>query len=183
MRKIERSTLFGCSDWREAAELQDSLRRKVFIHDLYMKQLTSNACIDYVRSFEMMNGGNRTDYFLFFGTKNLEGLKKMKAAMWKADEAGGFQFSDTTDVTQALLFQPTPNYDDLKERLVRNFKGKKVSVDELEKFVIVETPYRETHYKMDECLTTYGVVESSRIARGEPSRQKSSGDVSLWNHY
>jgi three-Cys-motif partner protein len=139
--------LFGCPDWREAVNIQDPLQRKIFIHNLYMKQLSTNAGIDYVRSFEMMNRGNRTDYFLFFGTKNIGGLKKMKAAMWTADEAGGFQFSDTTDVTQALLFQPTPNYDDLRTRLTRNFGGKKISVDEVEKFVVTETPYRETHYK------------------------------------
>jgi hypothetical protein len=58
----------------------------------------------------MVNRGNRTDYFLFFGTKDYEGLKKMKAAMWAADELGGLQFSDTTDMAQSLLFQTEPKF-------------------------------------------------------------------------
>lgn len=139
--------LFGCADWREGIGISDSHERKKFIHDLYMKQLTAAARIKYVRSFEMLNRGNRTDYFLFFGTNNYEGLKKMKAALWKADESGGFQFSDTTDMAQSLLFQTEPDFADLKHRIYQKFNGQQVRVDDLERFIVVETPYRETHYK------------------------------------
>jgi hypothetical protein len=34
------------------------------IHDIYRDQLLG-AGVEYVRSFEMLNQGNRTDYFLF----------------------------------------------------------------------------------------------------------------------
>ena len=139
--------LFGCTEWRDGIKISGSQERKQFIHDLYMKQLTATARIKHVRSFEMLNDGNRTDYFLFFGTNNYEGLKQMKSALWKADELGGFQFSDTTDITQSLLFQAVPDYADLKQRICQKFQGRQVRVDDLEKFIVIETPYRETHYK------------------------------------
>jgi len=140
--------LFGCAQWRDAIPMQGSQNRKQFLHDLYRDQLHKDAGIDYVRSFEMINRGNRTDYFLFFGTKNIEGLKKMKAAMWKMDEAGNFAFSDTTNMNQQLLFENNPDYGALKTQLVTKFKGKVVPVELIEKYVLTETPFRETHYKI-----------------------------------
>ena len=139
--------LFGCPHWRNALTLNDPSERKKFIHDLYKRQLQQSAGIEYVWSFEMINQGNRTDYFLFFGTKSIDGLKKMKEAMWKTDEGSGIQFSDATDINQTLLFQVEPNFSDLKARIVSQFKGKTVKVEEIERFVVVNLPYRETHYK------------------------------------
>lgn len=140
-------SLFGSPDWRGAIPIEDAQARKKFIHDLYLRQLQTSAAITYVRSFEMFDTGNRPEYFLFFGTKSYDGLKKIKEAMWKADESGRFQFSDTTDMNQSLLFQPTPDFSDLKGRIVAKFRGRRVTVDDVERFVVVETPYRETHFK------------------------------------
>ncbi len=139
--------LFGCEDWRQALSMQDSQERKRFIHDLYQRQLREAASIRFVRSFEMVNEGKRTDYFLFFGTNSLDGLKKMKEAMWKVDERSGLQFSDATDLNQVLLFKKEPDYEDLKRRILSNFRGLAVTVEAIEEFVLVSTPYRETHYK------------------------------------
>jgi hypothetical protein len=36
----------------------------------------------------MSNSRDVTDYFLFYATNELLGLKKMKEAMWKVDESG-----------------------------------------------------------------------------------------------
>ena len=55
------------------------------ILQLYRSQLVDLAGLKYVRTFEMVNEGNRTEYVLFFGTNSSEGLSKMKQAMWKAD--------------------------------------------------------------------------------------------------
>ncbi len=139
--------LFGCEEWREGLSLQDSQERKRFIHDLYQRQLRKAALIRFVRSFEMVNEGKRTDYFLFFGTNSIDGIKKMKEAMWKVDERSGLQFSDATDLNQTLLFGKEPDYDNLRSRIVRNFRGQSVTVETIEEFVVVSTPYRETHYK------------------------------------
>lgn len=139
--------LFGCPLWQQGIPLKTPQERKKFIHDLYLRQLKEAAKITYVRSFEMLNRGNRTDYFLFFGTNNYEGLKKMKEAMWKADDSGGIQFSDATDLSQSLLFEGGPDFAEVKNRIVARYKGKEVSVDDIERFVVIGTPYRETHFK------------------------------------
>jgi hypothetical protein len=121
--------------------------RKSFLHDLYRSQLEGEAKIKYVRSFEMYNRSDRLDYFLFFGTRSIEGLKKMKEAMWKIDEAGLFHFSDATDPTQSVLFEAMPNVTDLRGRLLAAFGGKAASIQEIEDFVLSRTPFRETHFK------------------------------------
>jgi hypothetical protein len=101
----------------------------------------------YVRSFEMSNARDVTDYYLFYATNELLGLKKMKEAMWKADESGEFRFSDATDAKQLVLFEKAPHLPTLQARLLAEFSGKEVSVGDIEKFVLVETAFRETHYK------------------------------------
>jgi three-Cys-motif partner protein len=139
--------LFGCPAWAQARQLVVPSQRKTFLRDLYRRQLEHEAGSRFVRSFEMLNRDNRTDYFLFFGTKSIEGLRKMKEAMWKVDETGTFQFSDATDPNQSVLFEGGPDVADLRRRLLDAFRGRDVSIDEVEGFVVTQTPYRETHYK------------------------------------
>src|SRR5205809_443781 len=100
-------SLFGCTDWRRADEFTSPEERKTFLLDLYLAQLRS-AGMQYARSFEMLDSGNRTEYFLIFATHSIEGLKAVKAAMWKVDPTGQFQFSDATVSSQLTLFAPEP---------------------------------------------------------------------------
>lgn len=139
---------FGTDKWKEVIDEKDSRIRSVLLHRIYENQLEREAGIKFIRSFKMMNKTNKTDYFLFFGTNKIIGLKKMKEAMWKTDESGLFQFSDATyDPDQPMLFEMKPDYSRLKRILLQNFKGKSVSITELEKFILAKTPFRETHYK------------------------------------
>lgn len=140
--------LFGTDKWREirAEKVPDARRAKLL--GLYKEQLEHDAGIKFVRSFEMINAMNKTDYFLFFCTNSILGLKKMKAAMWNVDKMGAFQFSDATvNPNQSMLFELEPNYPLLKQIITQQFKGKEISVDELENFILTQTPFRETHYK------------------------------------
>ncbi|KQP68393.1 three-Cys-motif partner protein TcmP [Methylobacterium sp. Leaf112] len=137
--------LFGCGEWRRLTMLPPT-QRKAGIRDLYAKQLLSVAGARYVRHFEMRNGRERTDYYLFFATKNQRGLKKMKEAMWSVDQRGGMTFSDATDPSQQVLFDGQDT-SQLEGILSRRFAGSVTNVDEVERFVVEETPFRETHYK------------------------------------
>jgi three-Cys-motif partner protein len=140
--------LFGTDRWRSVIPEKNSELRRQRIHDIYKSQLEGPAGIKYVRSFKMMDLGNRTEYFLFFGTNNVTGLKKMKEAMWKVDPEGSFKFSDATvNPNQPLLFESEPNYLSLRKELLRRFSAKEVSVEEIEDFVLAATPFRETHFK------------------------------------
>lgn len=140
--------LFGTPAWRQiasqAVNAQDRAKR---IHDLYRDQLCSAAGARYIRSFRMRNKSNATDYFLFFATMNLLGMEKMKAAMWAVDPSGAYDFSDYTNPDQMVLFSPEPDYSLLKRMLQARFRGKTVSLKEVENYIVGETPYRATGYK------------------------------------
>lgn len=140
--------LFGTRKWRDAVGLAAQDKKK-FLSDLYANQLRSIG-MEYVRLFEMKDAGNRTEYFLAFGTHHKEGLRVMKDAMWKVDQAGGMAFSDFTAPSQeqATLFEAQPNYDQLHSLLLGHFAGRAdVPVSEIDDFVLVGTAFRETHGK------------------------------------
>lgn len=139
--------LFGSSDWRGVRQIADTHARREFLHGLYVRQLCGEARARYVRSFEMRNKKDATDYFLFFATNSPKGMEKMKEAMWKVDESGEFRFSDATNPRQTLLFGPQPDFDALRRAILREFQGTEVTVAEIEDFVLASTPFCTTHYK------------------------------------
>lgn len=146
-RQNSYDNLFGTPDWRKVHSIENPSLRKQFLHDLYLSQLKNVAKVKYVRSFEMINKFGHTEYFMFFGTNHIEGLKQMKAAMWKVDETGEYQFSDRTDQYQTVLFKNEPDYSQLKNIILSKFKGKTVGIEELQEYILVETGFRESHYK------------------------------------
>ncbi len=139
--------LFGCPDWREAIKIKLPSERLKFLHDLYQRQLVKAAGAKFVRSFAMRNKRNTMDYFLFFATNSELGLNKMKEAMWRMDEGGTYTFSDATDPNQSVLFAAEPDRSLLSRILVNKFAGVETTPDEIERYVVRETPFRETHYK------------------------------------
>jgi three-Cys-motif partner protein len=139
--------LFGNREWRNMLDISTPLKKREFAQQLYKKQLEKEAKIKYVRFFEMINRFNQTEYLLFFGSNNKKGLKEMKRAMWKVDPGGAYRFSDRTDHRQKVLFEPEPAYNLLKKLIVEKFDSERVSIEQIEEFVVVDTPFRETHFK------------------------------------
>lgn len=135
---------FGTPEWRKGLTIVGRQRNR-FLHDIYATQLRTTA--RYVRSFEMRNERDVTDYYLFYATSNLLGLKRMKAAMWDVDRTGEFRFSDATNPDQLTLFGDRPDFDALRRQVVERFHGREATVREVEEFVLAETAFRETHYK------------------------------------
>lgn len=138
--------LFGCPDWRQVVSMAGNLRKK-FIVDLYRDQLHRCAGARFVRSFEMRNHRNATDYFLFFASNNRLGLWKMKEAMWKVEAGGGFMFSDATNFDQTVLFQPEPDWNALRRLIAERFSNRRARVWDVENFVIDDTPFLASHYR------------------------------------
>ena len=164
--------LFGTEAWRDAPVGHAEARRR-FLHDLYRDQLRREAGIEYVRSFQMRDSGNRTEYFLFFGTHHIKGMEAMKDAMWKADPSGRFQFSDFTDANQPVLFELEPDFDQLAGQIIGQFSGCEVTVEKIEEFVLAETPFKSSHYKKNVLRKLefadpplIGIVRSPRKRRG-----------------
>lgn len=140
-------SLFGTSSWRDGVNLSGAGERDRFLHDLYLRQLRESARAKYARSFRMRNANGAIDYYLFYATNNILGLKRMKEAMWKVDVSGEFSFSDATDQTQMVLFGNEPRYDLLQRQILEKFGERETTVAEIEEFVVAETAFRETHYK------------------------------------
>ena len=124
-----------------------SKERNSQLHDLYMNQLRNSTHAKYVRSFEMRNNKDAIDYYLFYATNNLTGLKKMKEAMWKIDSSGEYGFSDATDPCQRVFFIDQPQLENLRDCIIERFQGKEATIRKIEEFVVAETAFRETHYK------------------------------------
>jgi hypothetical protein len=140
-------TFFGTEDWRDGVGLAGPRERNRFLHDLYMRQLKDAAGARYVRSFQMRNASKVTDYYLFYATGSLTGLKKMKEAMWSVDPSGEFTFSDATDPRQLVLFGVTPRFEDLRLQILTRFADRTTTVGEIEEYVLAETAFCHTHYK------------------------------------
>lgn len=109
---------FGTDAWIKCLGEIAPRERNRCLHDLYLQQLRTTARANHVRSFEMSNARDVTDYYLFYATNDLLGLRKMKEAMWKIDESGEFHFSDATDPKQLVLFERAPRLAVLQARLL-----------------------------------------------------------------
>ena len=82
--------LFGCPDWRQGIDMEDSPHRKDFFFELYKRQLKLSGA-KQVLHFELYEG-RRLIYAIFFGTSNLLGSDKMKQAIWKVAPFGDYRF-------------------------------------------------------------------------------------------
>jgi len=163
--------LFGCPDWRQGIDIKEPQRRIKFLHDLYQHQLIQAAGAKFVRSFAMRNERNTMDYFLFFATNSELGLKKMKEAMWRVDESGTYVFSDATNPDQTVLFAAEPDRWLLSQLIVNKFAGSEASIEEVERFVVRDTPFRETHYKK----VLQSLEEASEISPINPPAKRRRG--------
>jgi three-Cys-motif partner protein len=158
-------SFFGTDTWKSCVAERDPRQRNRCLHDLYLRQL--NQIARYVRSFEMSNARDVTDYFLFYATSELLGLKKMKEAMWKVDESGEFRFSDATDPNQLVLFEKAPSVPTLQKHIRSACGGRDIRVGDIETSVLVDTAFRESHYKkILKALETDGHLKIVRAADG-----------------
>lgn len=140
------TSLYGTSKYQEAAGLTGRAR-VLHLHDLYAEQLRTAAGMSYVQSFEMINKGGHTSYFLFYATRSVTGLRAMKDSMWKADPGGGYTFSDRLAGQDVLFAEDMLDLTPLRSDLLATFSGQTVEVTALEEHVLVATPYRVPHLR------------------------------------
>jgi hypothetical protein len=77
---------------------------------------------------------------------NLIGLSRMKDAMWKVDPGGGLRFSDRLAGQDVLFRDDAVDVGPLRSALLHQFAGRVATVADIEHFVLVETPYRASHW-------------------------------------
>jgi three-Cys-motif partner protein len=140
--------LFGTSDWRIIRDDPQPENRTQRIVQLYRQQLFA-AGARYVLPFSMRDARGRTSYSLFFATKDEKGLEKMKEAMWRVDGTGRYFFRDPLNPNQPQLLdiRAEPDYSLLRTRLSARFGGLTVSIQDVERFVLEDTPFLKTHLR------------------------------------
>jgi len=142
IREPALDTLYGTPVWRKIREIKENREKQLL--ELYEKQLKEQCGVEYTRSFEMIGLNGQIIYYMIFGTKHWLGLKVMKEAMWSVDRRGDYIFSDRLGRTQTFLI----DYQDEQfwvpeaaDVVYRHFKGKTVSIKDIEKFVIIKTKF------------------------------------------
>lgn len=135
------TNLYGGREWEEARQHPDIASRKRILHDLFRDQMRRSC--EWVRSFEIVPESGVNSYSLFFGTNNRQGLRKMKAAMWKIDPVGGQRFRDSTVVDHPVLFEPRPNFGPLLTMLKNRFGTDWFTIEEAQEFTLTDTPFRD----------------------------------------
>lgn len=141
------NSLFGSDEWKRARTMSGEPRIR-FLHDLFAQQLRSECGLTYVRSFEIVSTKNpASGYTLFFGTKHLLGLERMKEAMWSIDPVKGQRYKDTTLAGVQPLFEPEVDTTPLRNALMEHFGDKPFTIEEACEFTVAETPYIRSHVK------------------------------------
>lgn len=121
--------------------------RLQMLHDLFQSQLKSECGLKYVRSFEIITAHRNSGYHLFFGTQHELGLQRMKEAMWRIDPSEGQRFADSTSRNQQMLFEQEPDIESLRRAMIDHFQDKTFSIEDAERFALVDTPYLPSHVK------------------------------------
>ncbi len=132
----------GGSDWRDCLPAGADARRTFFL-TTYEEEIQRRVPVAHVRSFEI-SGLTGPIYHLVGATKNKEGVKVMKRAMWVADPTGNYRFSDTTAGIRTLLEWADESawVEAATNAVLGKFEGQTTRVVDVEDFVLYVTPYQ-----------------------------------------
>jgi three-Cys-motif partner protein len=137
--------LFGTDSYRAASDLSGRPRFD-FLLELYKEQLRKRCRFHFVQSFEMIHASGHIGNVLIYGTRNLEGVRVMKDAMWKVDPDAGMQFSDRFHDQEVLFSGQNVDVTPLREALLQHYADHEVRVEQIVQFVLTETPYAAGHW-------------------------------------
>lgn len=157
--------LFGDDDWRSQPFVQQSgwEREKNFL-EYFCGRLAAKFVLPFRIRFDAREdrmGGERTKYYLIHASNNLKAVFLMKDVMWPlGDEEGTFDFSANE---QGVLISATPEPEQLRDVLIREFAGQEVSFDDIRSRTW-QLPFMAKHYRsVLQELRTSGVVKVMSI--------------------
>jgi len=138
--------LFGTTEWRQAAAMVGSDRRR-HLYSLYKAQLKS-AGAKHVLHFHLYKG-NGLKYSVFFATGHSLGSDRMKQAIWKVAPFGDFSFRGGDSEQMVMLGVAEPDFTALTDALDRRFRDAGwVSMAEVVAFVQSDaTIFHEGHLR------------------------------------
>jgi hypothetical protein len=116
----------------------------------FLAYFISRLAAKYVLQFrirydvEDTRGGAGTKYYLLHVSNHVKAVLLMKDVMWPlGDEEGTFDYSGES---QGVLISETPTEQELKNILLRNFKSKEISFDQLCE-TTWDLPFIPKHYR------------------------------------
>ncbi len=140
--------LFSDDDWTRQSFMHQRRAQK---EENFLKYFCSRLSAQYIFPFRIQYdaredrvGGKRTKYYLIHASNSLKAVLLMKEVMWPlGDEEGTFDFSGTA---QGVLISETPQSDELKAILLREFSGQQVAFDDI-RGRTWDLPFLEKHYR------------------------------------
>lgn len=132
--------LFGCSDWRRLAAIDDYEKRLEETVTLLSEQLEAR----FVTHMYMRARNGMVKYILFHATNNPRGREVMKEAIWSVTPDGSFEAFEHHHPDQLVLIRPEPDLKALEEMLWKKFAGQEVNVEEMYDWLL-GTLYRKPH--------------------------------------
>lgn len=157
--------LFGDNGWMD----QDFVKwHGAEREDGFLMYFCDRLSARYVRPFRIRYDaqedrvlGNRTKYYLIHASNNLKAVHLMTEVMWPlGDEEGTFDFSGTS---QGVLLSRTPEAEEPKNILLKEFAGKRVTFDGI-RGSTWNLPFTEKHYRtVLQELRASGIVEVTPV--------------------
>jgi len=159
------TVLFGDDEWKTQPFVS---QRGFEREDNFLRYFCARLRARFVREFrvrfdaqEDRISGNRTKYYLIHASNNLKAVQLMTEVMWPlGDEEGTFDFSATS---QDVLISQTPQPEELRTILLREFAGRRISFDDVRastwKLLFLERHYRSVLKE----LWASGIVEVTAV--------------------
>jgi three-Cys-motif partner protein len=135
------NNLYGDESWKAAWAAGPFEEAQDILHDRFADVLLRHC--KHVRSFELLGKTTNSGYHLFFGTSSEDGIRRMKAAMWKVDPEHGARFRDSTRPGQTILFEFGPDLMPLLGMLKAKFGTEPFSIEAAAQFVLLDTAFRD----------------------------------------
>jgi three-Cys-motif partner protein len=166
--------LFGTEEYKDASLLTGT-QRSQYLHDLYKRQLHEVCDFPYIQSFAMYDNRGKHQYDLFYCTRELLGLDRMKRAMWKVAPSGDFSFRDRF-AGMDIIFGDTVDTGPLRADLLRHFAGQAVTIEAITDYVIASTPFAGNHVKR---LTLAEMQKQGQISSPNQERKNTYKDGTI----
>jgi three-Cys-motif partner protein len=163
-------------DWEEAVAAEETRRgASEALAGVFYDVMKSE--FDWVTRFGV-DPLHRNDYYLFFGTGNLHGLREMKRAMWKVDPVGGRAYEQSTAraVGQGELFPiedvtVLPPEESLPFLLREHFGSEPFTIEQAEYYTLTETRYLDEGHLRKLALIPLQVAEHLQVTQSTRRRR------------
>lgn len=139
--------VFGDESWRDQAFMRQTgtVREEGFLR-YFCLRLGARFVLPFRIGFDKEDRvhGQRTKYYLLHASNHVRAVLLMKEVMWPlGDEDGTFDFSGES---QGVLISRVPRLEELREILLREFKGQRVEFDKIREQTW-KLPFVEKHYR------------------------------------